>query len=481
MADISPSDAIVIGSGPNGLAAAIVLAQAGLSVTVIEGASTLGGGARSAELTLPGFLHDLCSAVHPLAISSPFFRTLPLSQHGLEWIHPPAPLAHPLDDGTAVMLERSLDSTADSLGPDRDTYRELLSPLVENWNDFVRDLLAPMRLPENPLALVRFGLNAIRPARSLAQSKFSGQRTRALFAGMAAHSILPLNWLASAAFGLVLGAAGHAGGWPIPKGGSQQISNALASYFRSLGGSIILNLPVRSLDELPPARAVLCDIGPPTLLRIAGTRLPESFRRKLMRYRYGPGAFKVDYALSVPIPWKSRECARAATVHLGATLEEITASERAPWKGAVAERPFVLLVQPTLFDSTRAPAGKHIAWAYCHVPNACSIDMLERIEAQIERFAPGFRDIVLARSIMPPSALEAYNPNLVGGDVNGGAPHLPQLFTRPTSRLYATTVKGLYLCSASTPPGGGVHGMCGYYAAQLALLEVFGKRREQLS
>nr|MBA3242812.1 NAD(P)/FAD-dependent oxidoreductase [Acidobacteriota bacterium] len=461
-------DAIVVGSGPNGLAAAITLAREGRSVLVIEANETLGGGARSSELTLPGFTHDVCSAVHPLAAGSPFFRTLPLERFGLEWIHPPAPLAHPFDDGTAVVLERSIESTCETLGEDKAAYRNLLSPLVRDWRKLETALLAPPKLPRHPLALARFGWRALRPAKRLAESVFKGVRARALFAGLAAHSMLPLENMATAAFGLVLGVTGHAVGWPAPRGGSQKITDALVAYFRSLGGEVVAGVRVESIDELPPSRVILCDLTPRGLLRVAGHRLPASYRRGLERYRYGPGAFKVDWALDGPVPWKSKECLRAGTVHLGGTLDEIAASERAAWEGEDAEKPFVLLAQPSLFDSARAPEGKHTVWAYCHVPNGSGIDMTERIEKQIERFAPGFRERVLARSVMPPSELERRNANLVGGDINGGAQDIRQLFLRPTLRLYSTPEKNLYICSSSTPPGGGVHGMCGYHAARAA-------------
>lgn len=469
MVNVRSYDAIVIGSGPNGLAAAIALAQAGRKVLVREAAETIGGGTRSMELTLPGFTHDACSAVHPLAIGAPFLRTLPLEAHGLEWIHPPAPLAHPFDDGTAALLERDIEATGETLGEDAAAYDKLVRPFVEKWPQLSDELLRPIRLPRHPLLLARFGLSAIRSARGLAESSFRGERARALFAGMAAHSMLPLEKAASASFGLVLGITGHAVGWPIPRGGSQKIADALASFLRSLGGEIETNARVDSIDDLPPARQILCDITPRQLLRIAGHQLPANFRRRLERYRYGLAAYKLDYALSAPVPWKAKECSRAATVHLGGTLAEIAASESAAWQGRHHEKPYVLVVQPSLFDDTRAPAGQHTLWAYCHVPNGSAFDMTGRIEEQIERFAPGFRDLILARNVLSPAALEKHNANLVGGDINGGAQDLPQLFLRPTVSLYKTPRKGLYLCSASTPPGGGVHGMCGYFAAQLAL------------
>ncbi|MBA3357334.1 MAG: NAD(P)/FAD-dependent oxidoreductase [Pyrinomonadaceae bacterium] len=464
-------DAIVIGSGPNGLAAAIELARAGRSVLVCEAEETIGGGARSAELTLPGFVHDICSAIHPLAVASPFFRMIPLERHGLEWIHPPAPLAHPFDDGTAAVLERSIKRTSETLGGDAEAYRKLMQPLAASWEQLESALLGPVRWPRHPVALARFGVRALRSARGLAERLFKGESARGLFAGLAAHSMLPLEQMVTAAFGLVLGITGHRVGWPVPLGGAQRIADALASYLRSLGGEIVTRMRVKTIDELPPSRAVLCDVTPRQLLRLAGHRLPNSYRRKLARYRYGPAAFKMDWALDGPIPWKAAECADAGTVHLGGTFEEIAASERTSLKAQHSEKPYVLVAQPSLFDPTRAPAGKHTAWAYCHVPNGSTFDMSERIEKQIERFAPGFRGRVLARRVTPPAGLEEHNANLVGGDINGGAQDIRQLFLRPTARLYSTPAKGLYICSSSTPPGGGVHGMCGYFSARAALRE----------
>jgi len=462
--------AAVIGSGPNGLAAAIELARGGCSVRVLEAQETVGGGTRSGELTLPGFVHDICSAVHPLGVASPFFRTLPLASHGLEWIQPPASLAHPLDDGTAVMLEKSIAETCANLGEDAAAYRKLIEPLVDDWENLFADLLGPIRFPKHPLTFVRFGLSAMRSANGLAKSHFKDERARAIFTGIAAHSMLSLDQAFSASFGLVLAVAGHAVGWAVPRGGSQKIADSLASYLRSLGGEIVVNSRVESIDDLlKPESAVLCDLTPRGLLKVAGHHLPKNYRRKLERYRYDAGAFKIDWALSEPIPWKSAGCARAATVHLGGTLEEIAASENSPSKGKHAEKPFVLLAQPSLFDSTRAPEGKHTAWAYCHVPNGSTFDMTERIENQIERFAPGFRDCIIKRKTSSPADMERYNANLVGGNINGGSQDIRQLFLRPTRQLYSTPTKGLYICSASTPPGGGVHGMCGYFAAQAAL------------
>ncbi len=466
-------DAVVIGAGPNGLAAAITIAQRGRSVLVYESQAVIGGGVRSAELTLPGFTHDICSAVYPLAVGSPFFRSLPLAQHGLEWIHPAAPLAHPLDDGTAVMLERSINETTTHLASDGRAYKRLMTSFVDHWDGLDSDLLAPPRMPRHPLVLARFGLHAIRSARRLAERNFGGQRARALFAGLAAHSMLPLEHPASAAFGLVLGITGHALGWPIARGGSQKLADALASYLRSLGGEIVVNQSVTTLDELPRCQAVLCDLTPRQLLRLCGDRFSNRYRRALQRYRYGMGAFKVDWALAGPVPWTAVECARAATVHLGGTLDEVAVSERSAWRGEHAEKPFVLLAQPSLFDSSRAPESKHTLWGYCHVPHGSTFDMVERIENQIERFAPGFRDLVLGRKVMSTRELESHNANLVGGDINGGAPILAQLFLRPTAKLYRTSAKGLYICSSSTPPGGGVHGMCGHFAARLALRDLF--------
>ncbi len=464
-------DAIVVGAGPNGLAAAIAIAQTGRSVLVVEGEDTVGGGARSAALTLPGFLHDVCSAVHPLAVGSPFFSTLPLSSHGLDWVQPPAPLAHPLDDGTAVMLERSVEATADGLGSDSASYRGLFGPLVRDWPKLTDDLLGPLRLPRHPLVTARFGLTGLRSALSVAQSRFGGERARALFAGLAAHSILPLERPVSAAFGLVLGASGHAVGWPMPRGGAQRIADALASHLTSLGGQIETGRPVEHLEDLPTAEVTLLDMTPKQVLKVAGQRLPAFFRRRLEAYRYGPGVFKMDWALSGPVPWRASECARAGTVHLGGTLAEVAHSEREVWRGSHPDRPFVLFSQPSLFDPSRAPRGQHTAWAYCHVPNGSSFDMTDRIEAQVERFAPGFRERILQRSARPPAAMEEYNPNYIGGDINGGVQDIGQLFSRPARMFspYSIPSTDLFICSSSTPPGGGVHGMCGYFAAQAAL------------
>jgi phytoene dehydrogenase-like protein len=440
---------------------------------VFEAAETVGGGTRSAALTLPGFIHDVCSAVHPLAIASPFFANLPLAQHGLSWVQPPAALAHPLGNGKAVVVERSVHQTANGLGEDGDAYRRLMEPLVADWNELAESLLGPLRLPRHPLKLARFGWSAFRSAYHLARSLFKLEPARALFAGMAAHSLLPLERPATAAFGLVLGITAHAVGWPIPRGGSQKIADCLVDCLRSAGGEVKTGSEVKSCNQLPSCSVVLWDVTPRQLLRVAGDRLTPSFRRRLARYRYGPAVYKVDWALSGPIPWEAPECRRAATLHLGGTLEEIALSERVVWEGGHAERPFVLLAQPSVFDATRAPSGRHTAWAYCHVPNGSTLDMRARIEDQIERFAPGFKDLVLARNTLTPADLECHNPNLVGGDISGGTNDLAQLFARPTLRLYRTSSPDMYLCSASTPPGGGVHGMCGYFAAQAALRDHF--------
>ena len=466
--------AAIIGSGPNGLSAAVTLAQAGIETTVYEGRETIGGAASTAELTLPGFRHDIGSSIYPMGIASPFFQSLPLQQFGLQWIEPPAPLAHPFDDGTAVMLEHDLAATAAALGADSAAYLRVMRPLVEQWRDLCPEILGPvLHWPKHLSLMARFGTFAAPPASMLARSLFSGQRARALFAGLAAHSVLPLEKPFSSAFGLVLAAAAHSTGWPLAAGGAQAISDALAGYLRSLGGRIETGQSIYELAQLQED-LVLCDISPRQLIRLGVRDFDPSYNLGLRSFQYGPGAFKVDWALSQPIPWKAKDCSRAATVHLGGTLEEIAASERAPWpdrisQGRTSEKPLVLLTQPSLFDPTRAPEGKHTAWGYCHVPNGFAGDLTAVLEAQVERFAPGFRDCILARKVWTTAALEAWNPNLVGGDFSGGAMNLRQLLSRPTSSLYRTPKKGLYLCSASTPPGGGVHGMCGHHAAKAAL------------
>jgi phytoene dehydrogenase-like protein len=464
-----PNDAIVIGAGPNGLAAAIELSRAGYSVRVYEASDTVGGGVRSAELTLSGFVHDICSAVHPLALGSPFFSKLPLTDYGLEFINPPAAMAHPFDDGTAALLHPSVKLTADGLGRDAQAYRNLIRPLVESWDQLAEDLLSPPGIPRHPLKLARFGFYGIRSAKGVSKSLFTEDKTRAFFAGLAAHSFLSLDMLASSAFGLVMATIGHVFGWPITRGGSQKIADALTSFLRDQGGEVLTGVRIDSIDQLLGAKIIMCDVTPRQLLKIAGNRFPRSFRSKLERYRYGPAAFKIDWALREPVPWKAAQCGQAATVHLGCLFDEIHASEKACWRNEIAERPFVIVSQPSLFDSTRAPAGQHTLWGYCHVPNGSRVDMTEAIENQIERFAPGFRDLIIAKHVMSPADLEKHNANLVGGDINGGVQDLRQMFTRPTMRLYSTPLEGLYICSSSTPPGGGVHGMCGYNAARAAL------------
>ena len=471
----SKYDAIVVGSGPNGLAAAITLARAGRSVLVYEANETIGGGIRSAELTLPGFTHDICSAVQALTVVSPFFLSIPLAEHGVELVIPDAAVAHPLDDGTAAVLEQSVDATCATLGRDAAAYRRLIEPLVRNANALNADLLGPFPFPpQHPLVFARFALPGLLPARTLAEIAFSGDPARGLFAGIAAHTMLPLENLSTAAYGMALAVAAHASGWPIVKGGSQNLANALAAYLRSLGGEIIASHQVECIDELPLARAYLFDVTPRQLLRIAGQRFPPGYYHALQKFRYGPGVFKIDFALDGPVPWKAAGCSHAGTVHLGGTLTEIAASERGVWEGTPAEKPYMLAVQATLFDPTRAPAGKHTLWTYCHVPNGSTIDMTERMIAQIERFAPGFRDRIIAKHVMSPADMEAHNANYVGGDINGGAADLMQLYTRPTVRLnpYTTPARDIYICSSSTPPGGGVHGMCGYHAARAALKEI---------
>ena len=465
-------DAIVVGAGPNGLSAAIVLARAGHSVLVREAAPVVGGGTRTEELTLPGFLHDVCSTVHPMALASPWFRELPLAQHGLEWVHTPTLLVHPFDDGSVVTLERTLDASVAALGADGPAYRRLVEPFVARWDDLVRDALRPIRLPRHPFFMAHFGLGALRSVDSLVRARFRNDSTRALFAAVAGHCMLPLDWPGTASFGMMLCIAGHAVGWPLARGGSCAIARALAGYLCTLGGTIETDAPVRDVADLPSARALLFDVTPRQLLALAGKRLPPRYRRQLARFRYGPGAFKIDWALSAPVPWRNARCSESAVLHLAGGYDDVLASERAPWEGIDTARPFVLFVQPTLFDPSRAPDGHHVAWAYCHVPHASTRDMSGVVEAQVERFAPGFRDLVLARHVMAPVDLEAHNRNMVGGDINAGAQHLPQLFFRPVPRWDPYTVPGVagfFLCSASTPPGGAVHGMCGYHAAQRAL------------
>ena len=469
--------AAVVGAGPNGLAAAITLAAAGVETTLYEANATVGGACRSEELTLPGFVHDVGSSAYPMGVASPFFASLPLGRYGLRWVQPGAAVAHPLDDGTAVMLEHDLAATCEGLGrADGMAYRGLMREFVGEWPALVREILGPVQhWPRSPLLLARFGTYAVLPAATLARSAFRGERGRALFAGLAAHSVRPLTSALSAAVGLVLGAAGHTTGWPVVAGGAGRLTDALAAHFESLGGVIRLNSRVEDLGALPEAEATLCDVTPRQLVGMAGVRMPAGYKKQLETYKYGPGTFKVDWALREPIPWRAKECLRAGTVHVGGTLEEMIASEAAPWQGKTAARPFVLLVQPSLFDATRAPAGGHTAWGYCHVPHGSEDSMLEAIEAQVERFAPGFRECVLARRVMRSSDLEAWDANLVGGDLSGGAMTPWQMVMRPTPSLYTTGMEGVYLCSSSTPPGGGVHGMCGMLAAERALKKISGR------
>jgi phytoene dehydrogenase-like protein len=463
-------DAIVIGGGPNGLAAAITLARAGQAVAIFEQSTRAGGGVRSDALTLPGFVHDVCSSVYPLGVASPFFGSLPLRSLGVEWAHPPFPLAHPLDGSDAVVISRSLDETIAGLGEDRAAYGRLFGPLADQWKALLDDVLAPSHVPRHPWLVARFGRAGLQSAAALATRRFRGARTRALFAGLAAHSVLRLDARPSAAVGLLLGALAHAVGWPFVRGGASRLADALAAELTSLGGTIVTDHPVSSIEALPPARSILCDVTPKQLLSIAGARLSRRYRTALARYRYGPGVFKLDWALSDPIPWRASACRMAGTVHVGGSFDEIASAEAAAWEGTIAERPFILVTQPTVADSSRAPAGRHVAWGYCHVPPGSTVDMTDRMERQIERFAPGFRDTIVARHSLAPLDLERANPNLVGGDIGGGALDLGQLLARPTWRRYRTSAPGLYLCSSSTPPGGGVHGMCGYYGA-LAVLQ----------
>jgi phytoene dehydrogenase-like protein len=464
-------DAAVIGSGPNGLAAAITLAGRGLKVVVVEAASTAGGAARTEELTLSGFRHDIGSAVFPMAAASPFFSSLPLSRFGLEWIKPPVQMAHPFDDGRAALLKTSVTDSSLTLEGDEKAYAKLIQPMVDRFNGLRDYLLGARRFPQNPFPLTHFGLKALSSAEYLSMSHFKAASARGFFAGAAAHSILPLNKTPSAAFGLVLCTTGHAVGWPIPVGGAGSISLSLSRHFASLGGTLVTGHKVNSFTDLPDATALFFDTAPGHLLRIYGERLPTGYKRSLRNYRYGPGVFKLDWALSGPIPWKAEGCNQAGAVHIGGTFAEIAEAEFSAWHGRIHSRPFVILAQPSLFDSSRAPSGRHTAWAYCHVPNGCSYDMTEAIESQIERFAPGFKSLILQRHASAPADLEAGNPNLVGGDIVGGAQTLKQILCRPACSLtpYTTPLRNVYLCSASTPPGAGVHGMCGSHAASVHL------------
>jgi phytoene dehydrogenase-like protein len=467
-------DAVVVGSGPNGLAAAILMQQNGLSVLLLERKSTIGGGLRSSELTLPGYMHDICSAVHPLAAASPFFETLPLAAHGLEYIYPEVAAAHPFDNGNAAILKGTVEETARLLGADAGAYTKLMQPVVNDWPSIVTDVLGPLHYPKHPLAMARFGLSALTSAKYLVK-RFDTMDARGLFAGMAAHAIQPLSNLATSAIALVLMVNGHLKGWPVPKGGSNQIANALASYFVSIGGKVETNTDITSLQQLPSAQAVLFDVTPRQLLGIAGHRFSSIYKWQMERYRYGMGVFKMDWALDAPIPFKAVGCHKAGTIHIGNTFEEIADGEQQIWDGKHPEKPYVLLAQPSIFDPSRAPQGKHTAWAYCHVPNGSVKDMTDIIENQVERFAPGFKDTILARHTMNTAQMEDYNPNYIGGDINGGVIDIGQLFTRPVLRWspYKTSAKGIYICSSSTPPGGGVHGMCGYHAARKALKDIF--------
>jgi phytoene dehydrogenase-like protein len=462
-------DAVVVGGGPNGLAAAITLARAGRSVVLFEQSDRVGGGLRSAALTLPGVVHDVYSSVYPFGPASPFFRSLPLASLGIEWVHPPLPVAHPLDGTDAVAISRSVGETAAALGEDRLAYTGLFEPFADRWQALVEEVLQPLHVPRHPWLLARFGASALRSATGLATSRFRGARARALFAGLAAHSMLKLDARPSAAVGVLLGALAHGVGWPFVKGGASRLADALATTFTSLGGAIVTGQKISSIDALPPARSILFDLTPKQIVAIAGDRLSPRYRAALGQYRYGPGVFKVDWTLSDPIPWRAAVCGGAGTVHVGGSLDEVARAEAAAWNGHACERPFVLVTQPTVADSGRAPAGRHVAWAYCHVPSGAAIDMTARIESQIERYAPGFREAILARHSAGPQALERDNPNLVGGDIGGGALLLRQLFTRPTWRTYRLPAAGLYICSSSTPPGGGVHAMCGYHAAEAVL------------
>jgi len=466
-------DVIVVGSGPNGLAAAITLQRSGARVLMVESRPQIGGGMRTSEVTLPGFLHDICSAVHPMAMGSPFFARLPLEQFGLRFAWSEYEAAHPLDNGKAAVLARSIQDTALGLGADGGAYTQLIKPVADHWNEIASDALGPFSFPGHPLLMARFGWNALRSA-SMVAKRFVTPEARALWAGMAAHSIQPLTNIASAAIGMVLSAAGHRFGWPVPVGGSQAIGNALAAYFRQLGGEIQTGFHVTSLEQLPSHKAVVFDLTPKQLLQIAGDRFPAGYRRQLEKYRYGPGVFKIDFALDGPVPFTAPECRKAITVHLGGTFEEIALSEQLAASGKHSEAPFVLFSQQSIADK-RAPDGKHTGWAYCHVPNGSTKDMTEIIEKQIERFAPGFRDLILARHTMNAVEMENYNPNYVGGDINGGISDLGQLYTRPTLSLtpYRTAAKGIYICSSATPPGGGVHGLCGYHAANVVLKDIF--------
>ena len=469
-------DVVVVGSGPNGLAAAIAVAQQGRSVLVVEAKETAGGGMRSAELTLPGFVHDICSTIVWGPLLSPFLKELPLSRHGLELVNPEIPLAHPLDDGSAAVLQRSVEATAATLGPDERAYNRVFGPLVRNADAISQDVLGPLiKIPRHPFAMARFGLRALRSCTGLVTGAFETEPARALVAGIAAHSMLPLTKIPTAAVGLMLSTFAHSHGWPYAIGGTQKLADAMVAYLNELGGELVTGREVRSISEFPKARAVIFDVTPKQLVAIAGDELPGRYRRALGRFRYGPGVFKIDWALDGPVPWTPDGCNRAAVVHVAGPLADVVRSEDDVTRGVITEKPYVLLCQPSSFDPTRAPEGKHTLWAYCHVPNGSTEDMADRMEAQVERFAPGFRDRIIARHTMGPAQMEAHNANYIGGDINGGIQDIGQLFTRPVARLdpYSTPNKRIYLCSSSTPPGGGVHGMGGYHAARAALKRAF--------
>jgi phytoene dehydrogenase-like protein len=475
----SSYDAVIVGSGPNGLAAGIVLARAGHSVCIVEGAETIGGGMRTAEKTLPGYRHDLCSAIHPMAVLSPFFRTLDLESHGLEWVHPRASVAHPLDGGRAAMLRRSFAETGATLGPDAERWERLIAPFLNNPDALLSDLMGPLGIPSQPITMARFGMLGLRSAVGLARGRFRGEEARAAFAGCAAHSLLPLDRAVTAAVGLVFAITAHLTDWPVARTGSQALADALAAEFRAQGGVIETDRPIETLADLPAHRVCLLDTSPHQVIAIAGDSLPAGYVHRLAKYRYGPAIYKINYALNEAIPWSAPECAEASTVHVGGTLEEIARAEKEAWEGVAPEKPFVLVGQQSLVDPTRAPEGKHTGYAYCHVPHACDVDMTAQLEAQIERFAPGFGDCIEARDVTTPQGFQAYNPNYLGGAVTGGAADLGQLFTRPVARWnpYTTPNPDLFLCSASTPPGGGVHGMNGFHAAQAALKRLQKDRR----
>ncbi|MCH8330182.1 MAG: NAD(P)/FAD-dependent oxidoreductase [Bacteroidetes bacterium] len=478
MTNSSDLDAIIVGSGPNGLAAAITMAMQDLNVAIYEAHDTIGGGMRTKELTLPGFLHDVCSSIHPTGVGSPFMKSIPLGKYGLEWVYPEASLAHPLDDGPPALLVNSIEETAGSLRQDIHRYIKLIKPLVDDWNELAPHLLGPLSLNVNLIKMGRFGIQALQPASIFARNSFKGEMGRGFFAGLAAHSILPLDKISTAAIGIVLNILGHDPGWPMPKGGAQEIANAMGKLFESLGGKIYTSSIVKHLDELPKAKTYLLDVTPKQLIEMAGNRLPWIYINRLKGYRYGSGVFKMDWALSEPIPFKEKDCHKAGTVHLGGTLEEIIDSEKKIGRGEHPDKPFVLLAQNSLFDPSRAPNNKHTAWGYCHVPNGSTVDMINNIESQIERFAPGFKDTILARHSMNTMDFQEYNANYIGGDINGGVQDIGQMFTRPVMALspYKTPAKGLYICSSSTPPGGGVHGMCGFHAAKQALKDIFNIR-----